>query len=79
MKNVKSNYGNTLLKTQIDRKEHNARKHTMGARKKEAVVRILSQYRTRPNYAQIAYGIAVEMGKNATEYAEILRIARAIK
>jgi len=79
MKNITSNFGNTLLKTQVNKHEHNARKHTMGARKKEAVIRILSQYRTRPNYAQIAYSIAVEMGKNATEYAEILRIARAIK
>lgn len=79
MKNVKSNYGNTLLKTQVDKHEHAKVKRTMGAAKKAQVVKILASMRGRKNYDQIVRGLAVEMSKNLAEYAEIIRIGKAVK
>lgn len=79
MKNVKSNYGNTLLKTQVDKHEHNKRKSTMGAAKKKEVVRILSGCVGRPNYDDIVHGVAITMGKNLAQYAEIMRIGKSLK
>lgn len=78
MKNLKDN-GSGLLKTQIDRKEHTRRKSTMGAAKKKEIVRILSGCLGRPNYDAIVHGIAVSMGKNLAQYAEILRIGKSLK
>lgn len=79
MKNVKSNYGNTLLKTQVDKHEHNKRKSTMGNARKKEVVRILSSALGRPNYDDIVHGVAITMGKNLAQYAEIMRIGKSLK
>lgn len=79
MKNVKSNYGNTLLKTQVDKHEHNKRKSTMGAARKKEVVRILSGCVGRKNYDDIVHGVAINMSRNLAQYAEILRIGKSLK
>ena len=78
MKNLKDN-GSGLLKTQIDRKEHTRRKSTMGNARKKEVVRILSSALGRLNYDDIVHGVAITMGKNLAQYAEIMRIGKSLK
>ena len=78
MKTMRDN-GTGLLKTQIDRNEHNKRKSTMGAARKKEVVRILSGCVGRPNYDAIVHGVAVNMSRNLAQYAEILRIGKSLK
>lgn len=78
MKTMRDN-GTGLLKTQIDRNEHNKRKSTMGAARKKEVVRILSAYVGRKNYDDIVHGVAITMSKNLAQYAEILRIGKSLK
>lgn len=78
MKNVRSNYGNTLLRTQFERNEHSKHKRTMNAHKKAQVMRILKSIRGRKDYAQIVPVIARDMSASMAEFAEIIRMGRSV-
>lgn len=46
--------------------------------KKTRLLRMLNEVKPRPNYDEIARGIAVQYARNITEYREIIRLAKGV-